>query len=269
MIYDEVAEQVMVQNRPLASLKLKPIQESWGEQVEILCGLTGGEDWAAYMETRFEFTIVGVIMTKDETLVFHAGDGYFVVNGRVTKLSAPENAPGYPIYPFLPGISASVQQLCWIKTEPVMKTSDVRSIILATDGAEYLPENIGTMSGYQATADLQYYLTKLQTPRLESAFDNPSAVSRLGKPQAFTGESRADVKVGISIDMTAAFSATLKKGPLGDDLAMVVITKDGSVRRQHVDVNAAQAASPPTTPSLLGSALNKIGSILGTKKGDS
>ncbi len=264
MVYEAVTEKVMLQKRPLGSLDFKSLQQAWGEQVTMLCEQTGGEDWAIYMESRFEFTVVGVVMTTDETLVFHAGDGYFVINGKQTLLTATENAPGYPIYPFLPGIAPAVQKMCWIKTEPVIKTSDVKSIILATDGAEFMPNDLATMSGYQTTPDLQHYLTQLQMPRLVSDFTNPAAVSRLGKPQSFVGDNRADVKISMSVDMTAGFSASIKRGVFGDDVAVIVITKDGSVRRQQVDLSAVPDV--PADSSLLGGTLEKIGSIFGVKK---
>ena len=93
LIYEEVAKKAVQLKMPLAMLDLQSVQRAWGKEIERLCRLTGGDDWKADIESRFEFTVVGVIMTQNETMVFHAGDGYFGINGKVRKLESPKNAP--------------------------------------------------------------------------------------------------------------------------------------------------------------------------------
>ena len=96
-------------------------------------------------------TIVGFLITDEETTVFHIGDGYFGVNGEIEQIESPiENTPPYLAYQLI-GVNDEadakfVEALgAWpysfqVRTWP---TSSVRDIFVATDGMRYLIEHEG------------------------------------------------------------------------------------------------------------------------------
>jgi len=79
------------------------------------------------------FTIVGALITPEEVLVFHAGDGLFAINGEVHRLGPYDsNAPPYLAYSLVNGVEP---ELTIAYRGPA---AEVDSILIATDGAEPL-----------------------------------------------------------------------------------------------------------------------------------
>lgn len=256
-IFDAV-ERLQANRKSLAELDIVRIQENWGADVKHICEITGGADWPADMESRFEFTMLGVIMTADETMIFHGGDGFFSVNGKTTKLEAPKNAPSYPIYPFLPGVEAGPH---WIKLEPIMKTTDVNSIVLTTDGGRYLTQEIDHLSGYQSTGELTAVLSALQRPRLVANPPEARVQPVSQTPQVQVGETRIDGTAKVDIGISMSYSAALERGPIGDDLAVIVITKNGAVRKHPPETKLGRSVQ--TDEGLFGKTLGGLRSLWG------
>jgi serine/threonine protein phosphatase PrpC len=85
------------------------------------------------VEEHLLFTIVGALLTPTETTIFHAGDGFYAINGETRALGPyPENAPPYLAYA-LGGTARPSFEIAEHR-----ETSHVESVLLATDGAEPL-----------------------------------------------------------------------------------------------------------------------------------
>jgi hypothetical protein len=87
----------------------------------------------AYAAQHFLFTIVGVVITEETTLVFSFGDGVYSVNG-VTEVipSFPNNAPPYIACNFVP--SDVNPELLKFEVRACLPTKDVSSVLIGTDG---------------------------------------------------------------------------------------------------------------------------------------
>ncbi len=71
------------------------------------------------------FTILGFIITPEETTLFGCGDGMMVINGELTQWHFANNAPPYLIYPDEK-----------LKILAQLKTADLQSLFIGTDGVE-------------------------------------------------------------------------------------------------------------------------------------
>lgn len=87
----------------------------------------------AFANQHFLFTIVGVAVTKETTLVFSYGDGVFAVNGDVSVIPPyPENQPPYIAYRFM---SSDVDpSLFRFETRALLPTAEVSSVLIGSDG---------------------------------------------------------------------------------------------------------------------------------------
>jgi len=116
---------------------------------EILSRATSAIDWDAaatavvkqlstFAETldvndHLLFTVVGALITPVDTIVFHAGDGFFAINGATERIGPyRDNAPPYLAYALLGGPEPS------FTIAQRVPTGEVESILIATDGAEPL-----------------------------------------------------------------------------------------------------------------------------------
>lgn len=96
-----------------------------------------GDDIERVVNDYLLFTIVGVVVTPAETIVFSAGDGLFAINGRERVLGPyPGNAPPYLGYALLDGeVPSFIIEQC-------VPTEQVRTILIATDGAARLADSL-------------------------------------------------------------------------------------------------------------------------------
>ncbi len=82
---------------------------------------------------HFLFTVIGALITVEETVIFHAGDGLFAVNGTVRQIgSYAGNAFLYLAYALAGGVEPA------FTIAYRSETAAVESILIATDGAEPL-----------------------------------------------------------------------------------------------------------------------------------
>lgn len=87
----------------------------------------------SFAVTHMLFTIVGVVMTEETTLVFSFGDGVYAVNGEVTVIPPfPDNQPPYIAYQFVP--SSVDPSLLRFETRALLPTAEVRSVLIGSDG---------------------------------------------------------------------------------------------------------------------------------------
>ncbi len=71
------------------------------------------------------FTLLGFVITEQETVIFGCGDGYMVLNGEVTHWQFPHNAPPYLVYA---DAELDIFAQC--------PTADLQSLLIATDGVD-------------------------------------------------------------------------------------------------------------------------------------
>ena len=85
----------------------------------------------------FLFSVVGLLVTADQTAIFSLGDGLYALNGEITNIGPfPENAPPYLSY----GLVASSEgeerpNPLRFHIHHLIPTAAVDSIMIATDGA--------------------------------------------------------------------------------------------------------------------------------------
>lgn len=108
-----------------------------GVQARVLAALRGtaanmGGDLADIARRFFLFTVVGAVIAGDHAAVFSLGDGLVAVNGEVTRLGPfPGNAPPYLGHALCGEARADLRFVL----HRGMPARDVRSILVATDGA--------------------------------------------------------------------------------------------------------------------------------------
>ncbi|HYD93126.1 MAG TPA: protein phosphatase 2C domain-containing protein [Candidatus Paceibacterota bacterium] len=80
----------------------------------------------------FLFTVLGVVMTPERTVIFEAGDGVYAVNGEVVCIPPyPDNAPpylGHRLTGWYP------QEKIGIRIRADLPTAKVNTILIGTDG---------------------------------------------------------------------------------------------------------------------------------------
>jgi hypothetical protein len=104
-----------------------------GEEVlGFLQALSGGLG-EGFLEECLLFTVVGVVVTAEHTLVFSAGDGLWALNGEVHRLGPfPGNAPPYLARGLREPGAVSLE------AKALRPTAGVDSLLLGTDGVEHL-----------------------------------------------------------------------------------------------------------------------------------
>jgi hypothetical protein len=85
------------------------------------------------------FTIMGFYMTEQETVFFHLGDGFYVVNGEVNGLEYPNNAPPYIAYNLIDEkwFSEDMNKDNLKMKYHVYPTETLENFLIATDGLQY------------------------------------------------------------------------------------------------------------------------------------
>lgn len=95
---------------------------------------------AAWVAEHLLATVLAVVVTREHATVFRVGDGIVGVNGRMTTVAAPDNAPPYLAYRLL---ASDLSQLTLPGACPVVEwegpSDALESVVLATDGAVALP----------------------------------------------------------------------------------------------------------------------------------
>jgi hypothetical protein len=94
------------------------------------------DELALTVEEFFLFTYIAAIVRPERTIVFGQGDGLVSVNGKIQLIDAgPDNAPPYPSYALVREILAADPGPLTPVVHHDGPTSELRSLVIATDGA--------------------------------------------------------------------------------------------------------------------------------------
>ena len=153
IIVETIATKLNQQNEPDFWEKIK--QDWLFKLKDIAVSIAGGNPLSEIINDYFLFTVVGVLITASETIVFSIGDGVIAVNEKVTQIdSSPGNAPPYLGYSL-----CGYPEWSNLQIQDKLPTQEVKSIFLGTDGvsdlikkeAHQLPgkkEKIGVISQF-------------------------------------------------------------------------------------------------------------------------
>jgi hypothetical protein len=115
------------------------------------------EDLPGTVNDFLLFSFLAAVVTRDRTTVIGAGDGMFAVNGSAQVIDpGPDNAPDYLAYALL-----DAEPRTRVRVHFDGATSDVTSIVVATDGASELiarPSDSGATSELAEIASDARYL---------------------------------------------------------------------------------------------------------------
>jgi hypothetical protein len=102
--------------------------------------LLGGEFQGTVMR-YFLFTSLGILITPNTSTFFSIGDGNFYINGERIQLGPyPDNAPPYLAYRLLTE-GANFLPDFQFKIDRVMKTSELNTFLIGSDGVNYIADN--------------------------------------------------------------------------------------------------------------------------------
>ncbi len=112
---------------------LEQVRQDLLRQIDNLAQAMGG-NWLQTLKDYFLFTIIGVVITPTEILVFSLGDGVIIINGQEIDLASfPSNTPPYLAY----GLSASAPDYR-LRSHLLAPLEQVESILIGTDGVREL-----------------------------------------------------------------------------------------------------------------------------------
>lgn len=138
-------------------------------------------------------TVIGFVLDGEEGVIFHAGDGFLVINNEVIKIEYEKGSPyvGYHLVPrsFLRGSSfelpRSFETVC-------VKTADIVRLAVATDGfTESLLSRMWSES-FKGPLGIQLWLNWINGPRNSDPssglfYDDASVVAleRIGEEESY------------------------------------------------------------------------------------
>lgn len=100
------------------------------EYLHQLCDLQMPSDRTAFIEDHFLFTLFGFVSTPQETHLFHAGDGYIVVNSKEWRIDH-DNRPRYIGRHLLGGKATLLTER--------FPTAEIERLLIGTDGLRDFP----------------------------------------------------------------------------------------------------------------------------------
>lgn len=130
-----LSKQLTTENQTIPQAILEQVRQDLLSQIESLIEAMGG-NWLQTLKDYFLFTIVGVVITASDLLVFSLGDGAIFINGRELELGSwTNNAPPYLAY----GLSCGVPHQDYLfQVHSLPPFEEVESILIGTDGVGYL-----------------------------------------------------------------------------------------------------------------------------------
>ncbi len=135
MLAKALSSQLIQENQTIPREILEQVQQDLLSQIGSLTKTMGG-NWLQTLKDYFLFTIVGVVITATDLLVFSLGDGVIIINGQELELgSVTDNAPPYLAY----GLSCEVPSQDWLfQVHSLPPLEEVESILIGTDGVREL-----------------------------------------------------------------------------------------------------------------------------------
>lgn len=163
---------------------------------------------------HFLFTIVGMVVTPDQTLFFGAGDGNYFLNGKMYEMFAKDidNNPPCIVYNLVGTTSKRItpEDMC-LRVRYTVSTKSVLSAMVATDGIEWLlkdPKKLVPGTKIPVGGPEDFWTNK-------EYYNNPDNLGRRLNLLA-TEKRRIDWK---------ASELEVQPAILNDDLAMVVASR--------------------------------------------
>lgn len=106
-------------------------------QLRVLGNAMGGS-FSQVVSDYFLFTLLAFVVTPRTTTVFGIGDGVVTLDGEVSRLEAPGNAPDYLGYGLVSSDRGGGASRFLVHAR--RPTADVRHLLIATDGAGEIPD---------------------------------------------------------------------------------------------------------------------------------
>ncbi len=138
----------------------KEVEESALHSIKTLA-MQMGDDLRSTIARYFLATCIGVLITKKYTQLFSCGDGVYMLNGKQWNIGPFEgNMPPYFAYAITgSSITDTNPELLGLRRNELLKTEEIHSLLLGTDGVEDLikksdslfpgqEKNIGTISQF-------------------------------------------------------------------------------------------------------------------------
>lgn len=105
-----------------------------------LCFISGiveelGINLEIAIQDMFLFTVLGVVMDNDNTFIFNAGDGSYVINDTLYRIEQ-ENKPQYISYGLIQGFNPAPFHI-----QALIETQKIDNLMLSSDGLDYLLRN--------------------------------------------------------------------------------------------------------------------------------
>ncbi len=134
-------------NRYQEALRFTGTEEVWSRFLERvrrdvlaelrILALAMGEGLSETVSDYFLFTVVGAVVTREESVIFSLGDGVYIVNGEITRLGPfPANEPPYFAYNGLVDSSVGNEhpELLNLSVQKIIPTPEVKNLLIGTDG---------------------------------------------------------------------------------------------------------------------------------------
>jgi hypothetical protein len=172
-------------------------------RISIIAGKVGGT-YEDILQTQFLFSVMGLVMTPEVTLIISCGDGVYAVNGEVSTIGPyPGNAPPYLAYRLLSNrtIEFTPHVLC--------PTADVQSVFIGTDGVTYL----------QQASEALIPSTKFGTT--EPIGD----LNQFWENDMFYENTDGIRRRLALINLERVVNGRIKRGPLRDDITLVTVRR--------------------------------------------
>lgn len=117
---------------------LRRVQRRVLEQLHTLAHALG-DPFLTTIREYFLFTIVGVVMTAERTVIFSLGDGVWGLNGSYSSLTYRGNAPPYLAYGLIPhALEPVVRDHRTLQIHWDGATHDTHNVLIGTDGVQDL-----------------------------------------------------------------------------------------------------------------------------------
>ncbi len=135
MLARALSNQLIPENQSIPRNLLEQVHQDLLSQIGSLTKAMGG-NWLQTLKDYFLFTIVGVVITATDLLVFSLGDGVIIINGQELDIGSwTNNAPPYLAYG-LSSEASSQDYLFQVHSLPPLE--EVKSILIGTDGVREL-----------------------------------------------------------------------------------------------------------------------------------
>jgi hypothetical protein len=94
-----------------------------------------GNSLSTVVNEYFLFTVMGVLVTEQQTVVFGIGDGVYAVNGSIFTVGPfPNNAPPYLGYGITGSLAFAKPEMLQFQLHQALATESVSSILIGSDG---------------------------------------------------------------------------------------------------------------------------------------